>query len=52
MKRSLYKKLPKKRCIGCDYPEWAPSKNINPKKACDKCCKHATKRNKQIKDFN
>ena len=40
--RGMYRKLPKKRCIGCDHPSWAPSKRINPDRACTKCIKNAT----------
>ena len=46
MKRGLYRKIGKKICIGCDYPQYAPSKNVNPKRACIKCFKNQTKRKK------
>ena len=49
MNRANYRKLKKGRYIGCDHPAWCPSKNVNPKRACVKCRKEATKRNKEIK---
>lgn len=47
MNRANYRKLKKGRCVGCDHPAWCPSKNVNPKRACVKCRKEATKRNKE-----
>ncbi len=47
MNRGFYRKLPKKKCIGCDYPCYQTSKNVNPKRACIKCRKDSTKRNKK-----
>lgn len=47
MNRANYRKLKKGRCVGCDHPAWCPSKNVNPKRACIKCRKEATKRNKE-----
>ena len=44
MGRADYRKLDKGRCTGCDHPAWFPSKNVNPKRACIKCRKEATKR--------
>ena len=44
MQRGTYRKLKKKICIGCDHPGWAPCKKINPKRACKKCRKGMTPR--------
>lgn len=47
MKRGLYRKLNKGKCVGCDHPVWAPSKNVNPHRACIKCRKDSTNRNRR-----
>ena len=47
MKRGLYRKLKKGKCTGCDHPQYAPSKNVNPERACVKCWKEATKRKRK-----
>ena len=35
-------------CWGCDHPAYAPSKNVNPKRACKKCQKQATRSKRPI----
>ena len=46
MNRNLYRKTDKKKCIGCDYPSWCPSKKINADNKCTQCLKNGTKRSK------
>ena len=42
MQHGLYRKTNKGMCKGCDHPAYAPSKNVNPKRACKKCMKQTT----------
>lgn len=44
MTRSGYRKINKGKCRYCDHPVYAPSKNVNPKRACVKCRKLDTQR--------
>ena len=44
MQRGLYRKLPKKKCIGCDNPAYAPCRRVDPNRACTKCMKLSTQR--------
>ena len=46
MNRAGYRKHSKHKCVGCDYPIYAPSSNVNAKRACIKCRKDSTKRYK------
>ena len=46
MKRSLYRKINRAMCWGCDHPLWCPSKKINGKNKCRQCIKNSTTRNK------
>ena len=48
MERGAYRKLNKGICRYCDHPVYAPCENVNPKRACIKCRKEMTKRNKAI----
>ena len=50
MKRGLYRRLRKGICTGCDHPQWAPSKNVNPERACVKCFKTQIKRKEKKND--
>ena len=43
MHRGLYRKGDKGKCRYCDHPVYAPSKNVNPKRACIKCRKNSTR---------
>lgn len=43
MQHGYYRKLPPKICWGCDHPEWAPCKKVDPKTACRKCRKALAK---------
>lgn len=49
--KALYRKSNGGMCDGCDHPAYAPSKNVNPKRACKKCQKQAT-RNKKDKTLS
>lgn len=51
MNRAEYRKHSKHKCVGCDHPCYAPSKNVNAKRACIKCRKNITKRVKYKGDY-